>query len=110
MPSIRVRTGVELFHEEFGAPEAPPLLLIMGLGAQLTTWPEEFCRTLAGRGFRVIRYDNRDVENGRRTHAALPEGAELVLIEGMGHDLPPFAFERMAGAIAANAARAKVTA
>ena len=50
------------------------------------------------------------VENGRRTHAALPEGAELVLIEGMGHDLPPFAFERMAGAIAANAARAKVTA
>jgi pimeloyl-ACP methyl ester carboxylesterase len=293
VPEVRVATGMDLYYEEIGAPEAPPLLLVMGLGAQLLTWPEDFCRALAERGFRVIRYDNRDVglstwlddlglpdlagiaagsasaayslaemvedasgllaaleipaahvvgasmggmiaqllavahpeqvlslcslmsfcegfresapptaevmatlltpppvereaflehmvavnrvnwgpsfdeararatlarsydrafhpagtarhaaavwatpnwrsrlaevrcpalvmhgledplvpvENGRRTHAALPAGAELVLIEGMGHDLPPFAHERMADAIAANAARAKVTA
>lgn len=293
MPRVPVKTGVELFYEEFGSAEAPPLLLIMGLGAQLLTWPEPLCGTLAGRGLRVIRYDNRDVglstwfdeagmpdlggiregvarppytlpdladdaaallealqipaahvvgasmggmiaqllaighpervlslcsimsycdgafdsvppteaamvtlmtpppfdrdgyieyqvavnrvnqgpsfgegrtrevagraydrafhpigtarhlaaiwatpgwrfelagvhcpalvihgiedplvpvENGRRTHAALPAGAELLLIEGMGHDLPPFAYEQIADAIAANAARAKVTA
>lgn len=293
MPEVPVKTGVELFYEEFGSADAPALLLIMGLGAQLLTWPEAFCETLARRGFRVIRYDNRDVgistwfdaagmpdlggirdgvaraaydlhdmaddaaallealqipaahvvgaslggmiaqlltiehpervlslcsimsacesafelvppteaamatlltpppldrdgyieylvtvnrvnqgpsfdeertrgiaaraydrafhpagtarqlaaqwataswrselagvrcpalvihglqdpllpaENGRRTHAALPAGAELLLIEGMGHDLPPFAYEQIADAIAANAARAKVTA
>jgi len=57
----RVKAGiVELEYEEFGDPHAPALILVMGLGAQLIDWPEEFCRRLAGRGFRVIRYDNRD--------------------------------------------------
>lgn len=55
--------GIELDVEEIGAGE--PLLLIMGLGAQLVYWPDEFCRLLADRGFRVIRFDNRDV--GRST-------------------------------------------
>src|SRR5882757_171564 len=57
----RVKAGVvELEYEEFGDPDAPALILVMGLGAQLIDWPEEFCRRLADRGFRVIRYDNRD--------------------------------------------------
>jgi pimeloyl-ACP methyl ester carboxylesterase len=57
----RVKAGiVELEYEEFGDPHAPALILVMGLGAQLIDWPEEFCRRLADRGFRVIRYDNRD--------------------------------------------------
>jgi pimeloyl-ACP methyl ester carboxylesterase len=52
--------GLELEYEDFGDPGAPPLLLIMGLGAQLIDWPLEFCEQLAGRGYRVIRFDNRD--------------------------------------------------
>jgi len=57
----RVKAGiVELEYEEFGDPTDPALVLVMGLGAQLIDWPEEFCRRLAERGFRVIRYDNRD--------------------------------------------------
>ena len=52
--------GITLEYEEFGNPGDPPLLLIMGLGMQMIAWPEEFCRSLAGRGFRVIRFDNRD--------------------------------------------------
>ncbi|OAI38980.1 alpha/beta hydrolase, partial [bacterium SCGC AG-212-C10] len=44
----------------FGRREDPPLLLVMGLGAQMIQWDEEFCRQLADRGFHVIRYDNRD--------------------------------------------------
>lgn len=57
----RVKAGiVELEYDEFGDPDAPALILVMGLGAQLIDWPEEFCRRLADRGFRVIRYDNRD--------------------------------------------------
>ncbi len=53
--------GIELCYEEFGEPGDPPLLLIMGLGAQMIAWDEEFCRGLVGRGFRVVRFDNRDV-------------------------------------------------
>jgi pimeloyl-ACP methyl ester carboxylesterase len=52
--------GIEIEHETFGERSAAPLLLIMGLGAQLIHWDEEFCRRLAGRGFFVVRYDNRD--------------------------------------------------
>ncbi len=53
--------GLTICYEEAGDRNAPTVLLIMGLGAQLTVWPEEFWRGLVTRGFRVIRYDNRDV-------------------------------------------------
>jgi pimeloyl-ACP methyl ester carboxylesterase len=57
--------GMTLEYELSGDPQAPPLLLIMGLGGQLTAWSPEFVAALAARGFYVIRYDNRDV--GRST-------------------------------------------
>jgi len=57
--------GIELCYETFGDPDGEPLLLVMGLGAQLIVWPVELCEGLADRGFFVIRYDNRDV--GRST-------------------------------------------
>jgi pimeloyl-ACP methyl ester carboxylesterase len=60
MPVARTN-GVELFYESFGDPSAPPLLLIMGLGAQLLGWDEGLCRQLVARGYHVIRFDNRDV-------------------------------------------------
>ena len=53
--------GVDLCYEIFGNPDAEPMLLIMGLGAQMILWDDEFCRELAARGFRVIRFDNRDI-------------------------------------------------
>lgn len=53
--------GIEIEYETFGARNDPALLLIMGLGAQLTLWPESLCEGLAARGFFVVRYDNRDV-------------------------------------------------
>lgn len=53
--------GLELAYEEFGARDAPAIVLIMGLGTQLLGWPDEFCRVLAGEGFRVVRFDNRDI-------------------------------------------------
>jgi len=55
-----VGRGITICHQDFGDPSDPPLLLVMGLGMQMVGWPEEFCRQLAGRGFRVIRFDNRD--------------------------------------------------
>ena len=53
--------GIEIEYETFGRKGDPALLLIMGLGAQLTLWPESLCEGLAGQGFFVVRYDNRDV-------------------------------------------------
>ena len=56
---------LEICYETFGAQDSPPLLLIMGLAAQMILWDDEFCELLAARGFRVIRFDNRDI--GRST-------------------------------------------
>jgi pimeloyl-ACP methyl ester carboxylesterase len=69
---------ITLCYEEFGAAEDPPLLLIMGLATQMIAWPDEFCEGLAGRGFHVVRFDNRDV--GRSTHTAgrPPTAGEMV--------------------------------
>jgi pimeloyl-ACP methyl ester carboxylesterase len=53
--------GITIEYEEFGDRGGRPLLLIMGLGAQMILWHEEFCQQLASRGHRVIRFDNRDV-------------------------------------------------
>jgi pimeloyl-ACP methyl ester carboxylesterase len=53
--------GIEIEYEDHGDPAAPVILLIMGLGAQLTLWPIELVEALVARGFRVIRYDNRDI-------------------------------------------------
>ncbi|MGI9249234.1 MAG: alpha/beta fold hydrolase, partial [Woeseiaceae bacterium] len=51
---------ITIEYESFGDSSNPTILLIMGLGMQLIAWPEQFCVELASRGFRVIRYDNRD--------------------------------------------------
>lgn len=52
--------GIRLEYDCFGPAEAPPVLLIAGLGAQLIDWAPAFCERLAGHGLRVIRFDNRD--------------------------------------------------
>ena len=52
--------GVELEYGTFGSPDDPTVLLVAGLGMQMTGWHEEFCGELAARGFHVVRYDNRD--------------------------------------------------
>jgi len=53
--------GVTIAYESFGDPEDPTVLLIMGLGMQMLGWDEDLCELLATAGFRVIRFDNRDV-------------------------------------------------
>ena len=57
---------VELAYETFGDIDNPPLLLIAGLATQMLGWDEQFCMQLADNGFRVIRFDNRDI--GKSTH------------------------------------------
>jgi pimeloyl-ACP methyl ester carboxylesterase len=52
--------GVEIEYQTVGDPGGRPLLLVQGLGAQLTSVEDGFCQELADRGFMVVRYDNRD--------------------------------------------------
>lgn len=60
MPKITTSQGLIISFEDMGPRDAPPIILIMGLGAQLTIWPDELCRGLVDKGYRVIRFDNRD--------------------------------------------------
>ncbi len=76
---------LKLCYETFGAADATPLLLVMGLGSQMILWDEEFCERLAMEGFRVIRFDNRDV--GRSTilrEAPVPKQWQLVTRDSRG--------------------------
>lgn len=59
MPKAKSATA-ELEYETFGADTAPAVLLINGLGSQMTRWPNDLCEKLAACGFHVIRFDNRD--------------------------------------------------
>jgi pimeloyl-ACP methyl ester carboxylesterase len=72
MPQLRAN-NIDIEYEILGAPEAPPLLLVMGLGMQMIAWPDNFCAALVTQGFRVIRFDNRDVGlSTRMSHLGAP--------------------------------------
>ncbi len=58
--------GISLEVEDHGSPQGEPLVLIMGLGMQLVIWHDEFVAMLVARGFRVIRFDNRDIGLSQR--------------------------------------------
>jgi pimeloyl-ACP methyl ester carboxylesterase len=75
---VDVGRDVTLCYETFGDPTDPPLVLIMGLGMQMTAWPDEFCEELAGRGFYVVRFDNRDVGRSTRFTAPPPTMRQMV--------------------------------
>jgi len=71
-PQIARANGIELCYEVFGDPSAEPMILIMGLGSQMIQWDDDFCRQLAGRGFRVIRFDNRDIGQSSKLSGGKP--------------------------------------
>jgi pimeloyl-ACP methyl ester carboxylesterase len=72
--------GIELCWDSFGDSADPPLLLIMGLASQMIAWDEEFCAAIAARGYRVVRFDNRDVGRSTRlVEAGVPDvGAAMM--------------------------------
>src|SRR4051794_23753323 len=79
-----VGRGIQLCYEQLGNPDDPPIVLIGGLGQQLHgSWPTEFATALAGRGYRVTRFDNRDV--GRSTHMDFPPPKPLAILRGGSH-------------------------
>jgi pimeloyl-ACP methyl ester carboxylesterase len=71
-PQTARANGIDLCYEIFGRDDAEPMLLIMGLGAQMILWDDEFCQQLASRGFRVIRFDNRDIGKSSKLTGGKP--------------------------------------
>ena len=86
-------------YESLGDPSHPAIVLIMGLGMQLTAWPDSFCRELVERGYRVVRFDNRDC--GLSGRAPGKKRANLLLaMAASALGLPvrtPYTLEDMAG-------------
>src|SRR3954467_8036974 len=70
---------LDICYETFGDPSGPAMLLIMGLGTQMIAWHDEFCAELAGRGFFVIRHDNRDIGRSSRVDGPVPSLHQLLL-------------------------------
>ena len=72
--------GIEIAYQEVGDPDGEAILLIMGLATQMVAWEEPFCAMLAERGFRVIRFDNRDTGHSTKIESAgLPMRTDMLL-------------------------------
>ena len=91
--------GITLEYETHGDPANPALLLIMGLGAQLTLWPIELVEALVARGYFVIRHDNRDIGLSTKfTEAGVPDMGSVVMALMTGKQpAVPYTLSDMAG-------------
>ena len=97
MPQVKAN-GINIEYESFGPEDRETVLLIMGLGAQLTMWPVELCDELVKRGYRVIRFDNRDVGLSHKfDDLGMPDMAEIfgALMAGKPA-ASPYALDEMA--------------
>jgi pimeloyl-ACP methyl ester carboxylesterase len=97
---MQLRTnGVSLEVEEHGSPAGEPLLLVMGLGMQLLGWHEDFVRLLVERGFRVLRFDNRDSGLSERfDHLGVPNLVRESIRHALGLRVQsPYTLAAMAG-------------
>ena len=66
--------GLELEYESLGEAARPTIVLVMGLGVQLVLWPDAFCEMLVAKGFRVVRFDNRDIGlSSKLDHLGMPD-------------------------------------
>jgi pimeloyl-ACP methyl ester carboxylesterase len=98
-PDEVVANGIGIEVDDQGLPDGEPLLLIMGLGMQLTGWPDELVQVLVSRGFRVLRFDNRDIGLSQYfDHLGVPNLAWAGMRHALG--LPvraPYSLADMAG-------------
>src|SRR5271166_6024938 len=89
MTEVRAN-GVDIAYQSLGRDSDPAILLIHGLATPLTGWPDSLCGGLTARGFRVVRFDNRDV--GRSTYfrqfGAPDIGAMISTLRSAGRSRP----------------------
>jgi len=99
VPTAHVN-GIDIEYVAEGDPANPPMLLVMGLGAQLTAWPEGFVELLRQRFF-VVRFDNRDCGLSTKLHGAPSLEAFITALFGGEAPPPPYRIEDMADDAAA---------
>lgn len=88
MPSVKANR-IDLFYEDFGDAADPAILLVMGLGTQLIAWPDALVERLVAAGYRVIRYDNRDIGQSTHLHGARAVSAvRAVIASRLGWSFP----------------------
>jgi len=97
MPKAKAN-NIEIEYDTFGDPSSKPLLLVMGLGAQMIAWLEDFCMMLVDKGFYVIRFDNRDIGLSTKfEEAGVPDIMKEFMAAQRGETiLPPYTLEDMA--------------
>jgi len=97
MPVISAN-GIDIAYDDRGNRDDPAILLIMGLATQMIAWPELLCDGLAARGFRVVRFDNRDVGLSTKFEAAPPIDLGAILQQVMAGEKinPPYDLTDMA--------------
>ena len=89
---LAAANGLSLCYQTFGAPSDPPMLLIMGLGAQMIWWDDRLCEALAARGYYLVRFDNRDIGKSSYIPAPPPDIMKVML----GTLPPPYTLSDMA--------------
>jgi pimeloyl-ACP methyl ester carboxylesterase len=85
---------VEISYEVLGPPGGEPLLLVMGLGMQRISWPDDFCQGLIDRGFTVVRFDNRDA--GESTHFRAAGRPSMLAMFTRPETVAPYRLDDMA--------------
>lgn len=97
-PAIAKVNDIEIVFDTFGDPHRSPVLLVMGLGAQLIDWRDDFCKRLASHGYWVIRYDNRDVGLSTKfDDAGIPNMLKMLKASSQGEILEsPYSIKDMA--------------
>ncbi len=97
--------GIEFEYDEMGPKEGEPIVLVMGFGAQMTKWPDAFRQGLADAGYRVIRFDNRDIGLSHQfDEAGMPDMPAIMQATAMGKDaseIPAYILNDMAADVAA---------
>lgn len=97
MPTARVN-GIEICYQSLGPPTSPTCLLVMGLGAQMINWPDGLVTELLGRGFRVVRFDNRGAGLSSASPGPPPNVMALVMAAMAGQPVEaPYTLSDMAG-------------
>lgn len=98
MPTVR-SNGIDIAYEELGT--GHPLVLIMGLGAQLVHWHDDLCAELAAFGFRVLRFDNRDCGLSSKIEGSVGDIRRLIVRSVLGRPMHvPYTLSDMADDVA----------
>ena len=102
--TVELGNGIQIHAEIGGKDTDPAILLIMGLGAQMLFWPDFFCKSLIDQGFRVIRFDNRDIGLSSKVRKKLPRLNSYKLMGrfalGLPNDGAPYTLYDMADDVA----------